>query len=322
MRSNYRLIGASWMRGTLPARFRRQRILIIGCGDVGSRMLQLLHALPQRNVMVLKRNLENDATLRQQGVRVLRGDLDDIDSLYRLAGLAHRIVHLAPPAVFTSTAVRDNRTRNLVQALRARTVPQHVVYVSTTGVYGDCAGALVGETNTPKPRTARARRRLDAEYRLRQWTKAGVGGDMPRLSILRSSGIYASARWVAGMKQRLNNNRAVLCDSEDIYTNHIHIDDLARACWLALWRGAAQRVYNVNDNSQLKMAKFYDLVAQSYQLPTPVRISYKQAKEQLSAATLSFMQESRRLTNKRLQRELGLRLKYPTFAAGLTRKIR
>lgn len=296
--------------------------MLIGCGDVGTRMLQLLHARPQRHIIVLSRNLENAAALRQQGLRVLHGDLDNVRSLYRLSGLAHRIVHLAPPAAFSSTAVYDYRTRALVRALRTRTAPQHMVYVSTTGVYGNQAGAWVSEATPPKPRTARAQRRLDAETYLRHWAGANAGGAMPHISVLRASGIYASKRWVTSMQQRLQNNRAVLHESEDIYTNRIHIDDLARVCWLALWRGAPQRVYNANDNTQLKMAAFYDLAAQIYQLPKPPRMSYAQACKQLSAGTLSFMQESRRLKNQRMQRELGVQLRYPSPVLGLQRTIR
>lgn len=322
MRSPSRYMAAAQGQGIRCSRFRRQRIVLIGCGDVGTRWLQLLRAVPQRNIIILSRQPQRLAALRTQGVRVLQGDLDDVRTLYRLSGLAHRIVHLAPPAAFASNSQYDYRTRNLVQALRTRTAPQHIVYVSTSGIYGDYAGAWVDETAHPKPNTARAHRRLDAEKHLRSWACAPVENRRtPSVHILRAPGIYASSRWVAGMQQRLLNRRAVLQANDDIYTNRIHIDDLARACHLALWRGAAQRTYNINDDAQLKMADFYDLAAQTYQLPKPPRISYAQAKQQLPAGTLSFMQASRRLNNQRMRYELGLRLHYSHPAQGLQRTI-
>lgn len=308
-------------QGSLPRRFRRQRIVIVGCGDVGARMLQLLHALPQRNIVVLSRNPKHAAALRQQGLRVLQGDLDKRSSLYRFAGLAHRIIHLAPPAAFASTAVCDTRSRNLIQALRTRSAPQQLVYVSTTGVYGNHAGAWVTESSPKQPRSARAWRRVDAERQLRQWVQSNGGKNAPCIAIVRAAGIYASARWVASMQQRLRNQRAVLQANEDIYTNRIHIDDLARACWLALWRGATARAYHANDDTPLKMADFYDLAAATYQLPPPPRISYAQACMQLPSSTLSFMRESRRLCNQRIKCELRLRLHYPNPKLGLQRTI-
>ena len=109
----------------------------------------------------------------------------------------------------------------------------------------------------------------------------------------------------------------VLARADDVYTNHIHADDLARACWLALWRGRSQRVYNVNDDSQLLMGDYYDLAADLYGLPRARRISRAQAEGELSALTLSFMQDSRRMDNRRMKRELRLRLRYPEVQQGL-----
>lgn len=322
MRKHPYRIGLIYRKRHISFRFRRQRIMVIGCGDVGMHWLQLLHAAPHRNIMVLSRSPSQAAMLRQYGVRVLYGDLDKPNTLNRLAGLAHRILHLAPPAAFSSITTYDYRTRALIHALRTRVAPQRIVYISTSGVYGDHAGAWVGETALLKPRTARAHRRLDAEKNLRYWGKANAGNRaIPSVCIVRAPGIYASKRWVAAIQQRLQSHRAVLQANQDVYTNHIHIDDLARACWLALWRGATQRVYNISDDAQLKMADFYDMAAQIYQLPKPPRITRAQANQQLSAATLSFMQASRRLKNQRIQRELGLRLHYRTPLLGLQRTI-
>ena len=294
--------------GALPARFRRQRLLIIGCGDIGLRVAQ---ALPNRvRVLALTSSANRTADLRSRGVIPLLGNLDDPASLQRLAGLAHRVLHLAPPP---GEGWEDPRTLALTRALRRRSPPSSLVYGSTSGVYGDCQGALATENRATNPDTPRARRRVDAEDAVRFLGRsAGV-----RSSILRIPGIYAPDRVGGTPRGRLEKGTPVLRAEDDVYTNHIHADDLARACIAALWRGQPQRIYNVSDDTVLKMGDYFDLAADLYGLPRPPRIARDTAPSQLSLMLLSFMSESRRLDNARLKRELGLRLRYPTVEAGL-----
>ncbi len=292
----------------MPARFRRLRVLIVGCGDVG---LRVARALPAGvRLLALSSSVERFALLRTHGITPLPGDLDDPASLRRLAGLAHRIVHLAPPP---SEGWGDPRTEALIRALRLRTAPDVLVYGSTSGVYGDCQGELVSETRAPGADTPRARRRIAAEDTLRFLGR----GLAARSSILRIPGIYASDREGGTPRTRLLKGMPVLRSSDDVYTNHIHADDLARACIAALWRGKPQRVYNANDDSSLLMGDYFDLAADLYQLPRPPRLPRSTATDQLPLMLLSFMSESRRMDNTRLKRELRLRLRYPTVKTGL-----
>ena len=261
-------------------------------------------------VLALTSSANRVAELRSRGIRPLVGNLDAPTSLRRLAGLAHRVLHLAPPL---RDGWVDSRTRALCVALRRRNMPLALVYGSTSGVYGDCAGALVNESRTPKADTPRARRRLDAERAVRFLGRsAGV-----RSSILRIPGIYAGDRAGGTPRARLEKRTPVLRAAEDVYTNHIHADDLARACVAALWRGRAQRVYNVNDDTRLKMGDYFDLAADLYGLPRPPRIARGTAHTELPLMLLSFMAESRRLDNQRMKRELRLVLRHPTVASGL-----
>ena len=294
--------------GALPARFRRQRLLIIGCGDVGQRVAQ---ALPNRvRVLALTSSASRTAELRARGITPLLGNLDDRSSLQRLAGLAHRVLHLAPPP---GEGWQDPRTLALTRVLRQGSVPGTLVYGSTSGVYGDCQGAIATETRATNPDTPRARRRIDAENAVRFLGRsAGV-----RSSILRIPGIYAPDRVGGTPRARLEKGTPVLRAEDDVYTNHIHADDLARACIATLWHGQPQRVYNVNDDTTLKMGAYFDLAADLYGLPRPPRIARDAAPSQLPLMLLSFMSESRRLDNTRLKCELGLRLRYPTVEAGL-----
>lgn len=294
--------------GSLPARFRRERVLIVGCGDVGLRIAGQLRS--HVRVLGLTSSAARVTELRSQGVTPLVGDLDSKVSLRRLAGIATRVVHLAPPP---ASGWADPRTLALVRALRLRTRPASVVYGSTSGVYGDCAGDWVTETRPICAHTPRAQRRVDAEARMRFWGLAAA----VRVSILRIPGIYATDREGGTPRARLLKAVPVLRQEDDVYTNHIQADDLARACCLALWRGAAQRVYNVNDDSGLKMGDYFDVAADLYGLPRPPRIARDGASEQLPLMLLSFMSESRRMVNRRMKEELRLHLKHPTVHSGL-----
>lgn len=300
---------ASAPRPARPARFRRLRVLIVGCGDVGQRCARLLLARGVR-VLALTSSPDNQTALQAQGITALRGDLDAPASLRRLAGLAPYVLHLAPPP---GQGRHDTRTRALLQALGEGAAPRALAYVSTTGVYGDCAGAWVDEARPPAPATARAQRRVDAEAQLRTWARQrGV-----RASVLRAPGIYAPDRPNGTPRQRLLKALPILHAADDVFTNHIHADDLARACLLALWRAKPLRAINVCDDSQLRMGDYFEQAADLYALPRPPRISRQQAQEQLPPVSLSFMSESRRLSNRRLKTELGLRLRWPDVLQGL-----
>ncbi len=293
--------------GALPARFRRQRLLIVGCGDVGQRVARDLQG--RLRVLALTTSADRVGALRALGVTPLSGDLDRAASLARLAGLATRVLHLAPPP---GEGQVDLRSLALARALRRRVLPRALVYVSTSGVYGDCAGDWVAESRPVAPATARALRRVNAERALRHLGRAGLS-----MSILRVPGIYAADREGGTPEARLRRGTPVLAAQDDVYTNHIHADDLARACVAALWRGRPQRAYNVADDSQMKMGDYFDLAADLYGLPRPPRVPRSVAQEQLPLSLLSFMGESRRLVTTRMVRELRLRLLYPTVQVGL-----
>lgn len=289
-------------------RFKRPVLLIVGCGDVGLRVVRLLRG--RWRLIALTSSAERCDTLRRAGVQPLLGDLDAPDTLARLAGLADAVLHLAPPPASGQT---DPRTAHLLQALARKGRVRRIVYASTSGVYGDCGGARIDETRAPNPGTDRARRRVDAEQRLRWYGRAfGV-----RVTLLRIPGIYAGDRAGGHPRERLARGAPVLAAVHDVFTNHIHADDLARACVAALQRGLPQRAVHVCDDSELKMGDYFDLAADLEGLPRPPRVSLDQAREVLSPMQLSFMGESRRLLNTRLKRELRLRLRYPTVAEGL-----
>jgi nucleoside-diphosphate-sugar epimerase len=267
-----------------------KRLLIAGFGDIARR------AAPR-----LERRFQIAPLSRAGGV--------DLDRPERLSlAPAQALLHCAPPP---DQGAADTRTANLLAALeKGRILPARIVYVSTSGVYGDCAGARVDESRGPAPQSERARRRLHAERQLVGW--AGTRGIA--LVVLRVPGIYAGDRLPL---ERLRAGTPVLRSEDDVYTSHIHADDLAAVVCRALDDDAPAGVYNAADDTEMKMGDWFDLVADLHALPRPPRVSRELARHTIPAALYSFMQESRRLDNKRLKSVLGIRLRYPTVQEGL-----
>ena len=277
-----------------------QRLLIIGCGDVARRAIPLLSQ--RYRLFALVRNDKQFAWLKAHKVVPVHGDLDDRASLSRLAGLADTVLHLAPPPKVGS---KDTCTRHLLAALSQGTLPQRLIYISTSGVYGDCVDAYVSETRPLNPQSPRAERRVDAERQIRLWAAHnGV-----KASILRVPGIYAQDRMPL---DRIRVSMPTIVAEEDSYTNHINGDDLARIIVAAMRYGKPNRTYNASDDSEQKMGDWLDAVADAHKLRPPPRITRAEAQRVLPDTLLSFMNESRRLVNLRMKRELKVGLRYPT----------
>ncbi len=333
---------ASTMKAT--RNLRRPRVLIVGCGDVGMRCVPLLQ--PHAHVFALTSHAERSAELRAAGVTPLVGDLDVRRSLKRLAGLAPTVLHLAPPQ---KTGDDDRRTRALLATLSVRRdralcaargaiapvgrlrriraswaesetadivpdgvrrtagsrAPQRLVYASTTGVYGDCGGAWIDETRALQAANPRAKRRVSAERQLRRATARGVIA----ASIARIPGIYARNRLPLA---RLEKRTPALVDADDVYTNHIHADDLAAILVRMATHGRPARVVHASDDTSLKMGEYFDVVADAFGFERAPRITREEAEQQIEPTLLSFMRESRRLVNRRLKEELQVRLRYPS----------
>ncbi len=292
------------MKNNTMQKFGLPRLLIVGCGDVGMRLLPLVRA--RFRVFAVTSNPARRAELRAAGAVPVVADLDSPASLKRLARLAPNVIHLAPPQ---GDGAIDRRTRNLTAILPDGA---RVVYVSTSGVYGDCQGQRIDETRAVAPHNARARRRVDAERVLRDWARRAGG----QLAIVRAPGIYARERLPLA---RLQQGTPALLRADDVYTNHIHADDLARIVALALFRALPGRIYNAVDDTDMLMGDYFDSVADAFGLARPPRVARAQLAAEVSPIKLSFMAESRRIGNARIKRELGVRLTYPEVRGALAR---
>ena len=309
---------------------RAKNILIAGFGDIGRRVAFKLRHCRECRVAALVREpnmrARDPKVARSIGVHLLKGDLSSLRSLHKLAGRADTILHFAPPP---GKGQHDSHTEHLLSALdgkrrnalhapplnphlRPKMLPRRIVYISTTGVYGNCHGEFIDEKRPLMPESARARRRVDAEKQLRKWGRVhGVA-----VTILRAPGIYAEDRLPL---DRLKRQTSVLVAADDVFTNHIHADDLASAVIKAMrqrWPKSF-RVFNVVDDSQLKMGDYFDQVADAFGLTRPPRIRRVEAEQRIAPVLLSFMRESRRISNVRAKRELKIVLRYPTLTSAL-----
>jgi len=279
-------------------------IFIAGCGDIGLRVgrLWLARGLP---VAALARSEASADRLKEAGISVVRGDLDDPVSLTALS-LSEAIVYYfaPPPAKGTGDARMLAFTENAP-------LSERVVYISTSAVYGDHGGDGIDEETPPMPCNEWARRRLDAEMTLRAW---GRQEKVP-VVILRVAGIYGPGRWPL---ERLRKGVPVLRPEECGYSNRIHADDLARIAVAAAERGGADRVYNVSDGSCSTLSEYFFAVADHFGFPRPRTLTLAEGRQIFSPMMLSYFTESRRMDNRRLVQELKVELRFPDLAAGLS----
>ena len=281
------------------------RVTIVGCGDIGERVAKTL--LSQKvAVKVLVRQATRAKHLSNIGLNVTQVDLDQDDIDQPLIAGA-RVIWLAPPP---QSGCEESRIKRWLNNLNGEALPQKIVYISTSGVYGDCNGAWVDESTATNPQAERSKRRLDAEQQLVRWCKQHR---VPCV-ILRVAGIYGEGRWPL---ERIKRGTPVVKKSEAAFSNRIHQDDLAQVCVAALLRDEAQGVINVSDGQPSTMTDYFQQIARAFSLPALPEITLQEAKQQLSPAMLSYLTESRRIDNRKMVKLLDMKLKYPTLEAAL-----
>ena len=290
----------------LPARFRRTRVLIVGCGDVGQRVARQLQAQAGRTgrhgprVLALTSSPDKRPALQALGITPLLGNLDDARSLRRLRGVAQRVIHLAPPA---SQGARDVRTVRLLRALGP--APQALVYGSTTGVYGDHAGGWVDEATPLSPSTRRGQMRVEAEAAWR------VIPGLP-LHIFRLAGIYGPGR---GPFEKVRQGTARRIVKPGQVFSRIHVEDIAQVLEASIKRPNPGAVYNLCDDDPAPPQDVIGHAAELLGLPLPEEVAFDEA--EMTPMARSFYAESKRVSNGRIKEELGIDLIYPDYRSGL-----
>ena len=286
------------------AEFAPSSVVIVGCGDIGRRVAARWQDLP---VTGMVHSARSTGQLRQAGITSLQVDLDDPASLQDLPLADALVYYFAPPP---ATGTIDPRMGHFLAAIEPEHLPARIVYISTSGVYGDRGGEVVNEDTPPNPQVDRARRRYDAEQQLRRFGQEyGVA-----IVILRVGGIYGPGRLP---RKRLEDRIPIIHEHLAPSTNRIHAEDLAQICVAAARRGRADSVYNVSDGTDSNMTEYFNIVADFLKLPRPPTIDWEEAERSLSEGMLSYLRESRRMDNRRMLDELGIELQYPTLEAGL-----
>ena len=287
-----------------------EQVFIVGCGDIGKRVARLAMA-EGAAVTALVRSEESAARLKEVGIAAVEGHLDDSDSLAGLPTRGAVVFYFAPPPGGGNV---EPRVRAFCTAIRPGDEPAKVIYLSTSGVYGDCGDMVVTEDTPVNPQTARARRRYDAETVFRAW---GAERGVP-VVILRVTGIYGPGRLPL---QQLTAGQPVLLESEASFTNRIHSEDLARVCMAAAERGEDGDVFNVSDGNPGTMTEYFNACADALGLPRPRQVTMEEAKKVMTPLMLSYVTESRRMDNAKMLRKLGIRLLYPTLQEGLKASV-
>ena len=280
--------------------------LIIGCGDIGRRVARLAR-VEGAAVHGLVRSPDKGAELAKLGIRPVIANLDDPATLADLPTGGAVVFYFAPPP---GGGFADPRVRTFCAAIPAGREPVRVVYMSTSGVYGDSDGETVTEETPPAPQTSRGKRRLDAEEAFRAW---GRERGVP-VVILRVTGIYGPGRFPVS---QLAGGQPVLREELAPLTNRIHQDDLARICLAAAAKGEDGDIYNVSDGHPTTMTHYFTAVADHLGLPRPRQVSLEEAQQVMSPLMLSYMGESRRMDNTKMLEKLGIQLLYPNLEAGL-----
>lgn len=279
-------------------------VFIVGCGDIGRRVAARWQAVPISGLVSSAASVEQ---LQAAGIRPWQANLDDPATLKDLPLANVLVYYFAPPP---ATGTTDPRMGHFLAAIDPSRLPTRIVYISTSGVYGDRGGELVNEDTPPNPQVDRARRRYDAEQQLRRFgLQHGIA-----VVILRVGGIYGPGRLPV---KRLQDRVPIIHEHLAPSTNRIHAEDLAQICVAAARRGRADTVYNVSDGTNSNMTEYFNTVADFLKLPRPPAIDWEEAERTLSTGMLSYLKESRRMDNRRMLEELGIELQYPTLEAGL-----
>ena len=286
-----------------------KHIVIVGCGDIGQRVAKIWKN-QGKSVFGIARSEEHLNILRQQHIHAISADLDEAKTLDELSGRLSKqslLYYFAPPP---SQGVSDTRMENFLEKLQADALPSHVIYISTSGIYGDQQGKLINEETEANPQVDRAKRRYHAESLLQQWSEQS---HVP-IIILRVGGIYGPGRLPV---QRLKDRIPMLYEKLSPQTNRIHADDLAQVCFAAATKGKGGEIYNVSDGTNSNMTEYFNTIADFCDLPRPPLVDWSEAEKTISKGMLSYLRESRKMDNSKMINELEIILKYPTLEDGL-----
>ncbi len=288
----------------------------MGCGYIGKKLARLLFEQEIMPGCIVHSKGSADDCLAM-GLSPLAFDLDKADRGLSEIALREAVLNVFEDAVVAyfvppqPQGDSDQRMQNFVSMLDGLTVaPEKILLISTTGVYGDCHGEWIDEQRATMAQVDRARRRLSAESRLQKYCDL----NKTALIIFRVPGIYAVDK--LPLKRILSGQPIVNADDSG-FTNRIHADDLSAFCAEALMCDVTPGIYNCCDGAPSTMNDYFMKVADAAGLVRPAEISLLQAQQQLSKGMLSYLAESKRISNEKLLMHFKTKLKYPDLSTGL-----
>ena len=283
-----------------------KKTLIIGCGDTGKRVIKALEK-QKEPIYATSHQKDSQIQLDKLGITVIPANLDNKNELENLPTEGASIFYFAPPA---ATGITDSRMANFIESLDKQNPPKRIVYISTTGVYGNCRGLWISENADLKPGNDRSKRRLHAESLIQKFCK----NSRCEFVILRVSGIYCFEKLPL---KRLKDGMKILNPKLAPSSNRIHADDLTQCCVKAMFLGPANEVFNIADGNPSSISDYFIQIAKIFELPKPKSLTWSQAEKELSPAMLSYLNESKKIKIDKIQSQLNIKLKYPTLIEGL-----
>lgn len=186
-------------------------------------------------------------------------------------------------------------------------------YLSTTGVYGNRDGGWVDEASARRPATARGQRRVAAEDAwLALGARMGEAGADVRVHLFRLAGIYGPGR---NALVNLARGTARRIDKPGQVFSRIHVDDIVAVLEAAATSPLGTRAFNVCDDAPAPPGEVIAHAAALLGIPPPAPVTLEEAG--LSAMGRSFYEETKRVSNRAIKEDLGVRLTYPTYREGL-----
>jgi len=282
-----------------------KKLFIAGCGYTGQRVALAAHQLGWQ-VTAHLREESKAAPLALAGIAVCLGTMDHQEDIPLLPVGGQTLLYSIPPQGGGSI---DLRARNFCAALeRDASIPDRIIYLSATSVYGDTAGATVTEQSPTDPASAMGKRRLDAEGLFQEF---GRRHHIP-VVILRVSGIYGPGRLPL---MQISQGQPLLKEELAKPSNRIQIEDLTQICLAALERG--EGIYNISDGAPCSMTAYFNAVASALGMPRQPQVDLDEARRVMPPLLFNYFVESRVVDNRRMLTELGITLRYPALAEGL-----
>jgi len=272
-----------------------KNILVIGYGQLGHTLCKQ-HLKLGHQVITVSRQHHNSLSDQHQHLSFDLDSLDTLDISEHIAESIDALYYLAPP---NPGGITDKRLQGFL-ASHSQLHIKHLIYISTSGVYGHSNGHWITELTPVSPSADRAKRRLDAEQQLTRYALQSNTA----LTILRCAAIYSS---ITVNKERISgNNKPVIRADQAPFTNRIHITDLTEVCIKAMTKPPVDvEIYNVSDGKPSTTTEHAWLLSDLAGVARNREIDLKEAAQYYSPAYLSYLHESKRLDTTKLLTELS-----------------